>query len=544
MKLFPRLFFSLFFLVVLLPFKVYSCTNIIVTKGASADGSTLLVYSNDGQWLYHLKKSPAADHPAGDSVVYRNWDGHITGKIAQVAHTYGVLGFQMNEHQVAIGETTFTGREELWNKKNFLKYWHLMSLALERSKTAREAVEVITSLVATYGYGSEGESISITDPNEAWLLEIIGKGPDEKGAVWVARRIPDGMVCAHANMARIGSFPMDDPENCLFAPDVISFAIRKGFYRAHSGLPFRFNEVYNPPTADRLKYCETRVWSVFRRCAPSLKLSADYHRAVVGASRYPLWIAPDKKLGLKDVMSLVRDHYEGTAYDMTQGLVAGPFGSPNRCSPLSWESDTAQFSWERPISTPNTCFSVVAQSRAYLPDYLGGILWFGEDDTYTTCYVPVFASVEAVASPFNTGDINHYNRKSAWWAFNFVSNYANLKYAYMIKDIQKLQSELESRFIQQLDSVTHQAAGLNRKEGIDLLTRFSDACAHTTLERWLELGDFLIVRYNDGYVKNEKQQIESKGYPPQWRKQIIQNAPDRYRLPQIEKVLKEEEMPF
>ncbi len=514
----------------------HSCTNLIVTKGASADSSTMMVYTNDGEWLYHLDITPAQDHPEGSWVKYGN------DSIRQVAHTYKVIGFQMNEHQLAIGETTFTGREELWDKSKPLKYWHLMKLALLRAKTTREAIQVITSLVEEYGYGSEGESFSIVDPEEAWILEMIGTG-GEDAAVWVARRIPDGYISAHANMARIGEFPTDDPENCLFSKNIKSLAIEKGYYNPDSGKPFRFNEAYNPASPDRLKYCESRVWSLFRRAAPSQEFSADYNRGVRDAERYPLWIKPDKKLSIKDVMGLVRDHYEGTELDMTKGIAAGPFGTPFRVRPLFWETDTAKYSWERPISSYNTAFSFIAQCRNYLPNDLG-IAWFGVDDTYFTCYVPIYCGVTEVPKAFTIGDINKFSRNSMWWAFNFVSNFANLRYSYMIKDIQKIQTELEDKFIREQDSVISISKGLNEAKRQKVLTNYTLACGNLTHNKWLELGEFLITKYNDGYIKDENGQVQQEGYPEDWKKQVIDNNPEKYLIPDWNKENNIKDLPY
>ena len=523
----------IFSIIIILFFQqTFPCTNLIVTKGASTDGSTFLVYTNDGEWLFRIDKTPAKDQLPGDSLTFKSRSG-VEGKIPQVPHTYGVVGFQMNEHQLAIGETTFTGKEELWNKSKYLEYWHLMTLALERAKTAREAIEVITSLVEKYGYGSEGESFSIADPNEAWILEMVGTGDGGEGAIWVAVKIPDGYISAHANMARIGEFPLDDPENCLYSENVISFAIEKGYFNPDSGEPFRFNEVYNEVTPDRLKYCETRVWSMFNRAAPSLNLSTDYCRAVENAKRYPLWIKPDKKLSLKNVINLVRDHYEGTAFDMTNGLDAGPFGNPNRCRPLSWEIDSVNYSWERPISTYNSAFSYIAQLRSWLPDEIGGITWFGEDDTYFTCYIPIYCNNTIIPKAFTIGDINKFSWESAWWIFNFVSNFANLKYSYMIKDIQKVQNELENKIISQQDSITAVAKKLNRQERIEFLTDYSVNCGKMVVNEWKKLGEYLIMKYNDGYVKDEKKHITSPGYPNEWKQEIINRHPDKFEIKKI-----------
>lgn len=522
----------------------FPCTNLLVTKGASADGSSFLVYTNDGEWLYQLTNKAAADHQPGDSLEFPAGKNGKPGKISQVPHTYAVIGFQMNEHQLAVGETTFTGREELWNHSKYLQYWHLMGLALERAKTAREAILVITSLVEQYGYGSEGESFSLVDPNEAWILEMVGTGDGGEGAVWVAVKIPDGNISAHANMARIGEFPLDDPEYCLYSKNVISFAIEKGYYKKESGEPFRFNEVYNPPSPDRLKYCESRVWSLFRRAAPSLNLSPDYCRGVEGAERYPLWIKPDQKIALADVMSLVRDHYEGTPFDMTQGLDAGPFGSPNRWRPLSWEDENKEkYSWERPVSSINTAFSYIGQMRSWLPDEVGGICWFGVDDTYFTCWVPIYVGNTSIPEPFTKGDINKYSRDAMWWAFNFVSNFANLKYSYMIKDIQKVQSELENRMIGEQDSITILVLDLPKAGRIEMLTAYSAKWGEKVHQSWLDLGDMLITKYNDGYVKDENGAIREVGYPEEWKNEMNCIYPEKFKIADPAKTIKSGNVP-
>ena len=511
-------------------FSSFACTNLIVTKGASKDGSSFLIYTNDGEWLYRLTNSPAEDHKPGDSLSFKSGRNGVEGKIPQVSHTFAVIGFQMNEHQLAIGETTFTGREELWNHSKFLQYWHLMKLALERAKTAREAILVMTSLVDEFGYGSEGESFSIVDPNEAWILEMIGTGDGGEGAVWVAVKIPDGYISAHANMARISEFPLDDPDNCLYSENVIKFAVEKGYYDPASDKPFCFNEIYNPPSPDRLKYCETRVWSMFNRAAPSLGLSPDYHRGVENAEPYPLWIKPDNKLSLEDIIDLIRDHYEDTPFDMTKGLEAGPYGDPNRWRPLSWEKGDDKYSWERPISTSNTTFSYIGQMRSWLPDDVGGICWFGVDDTYFTCYVPIYVCATSIPEPFTKGDIRKFSRESMWWTFNFVSNFANLKYSYMIRDIKKVQSELEKTIIAEQDSVTKVAMQMESRKRAEFLTNYSDKCAKEVHEKWLALGEELITKYNDGYIKDENGQIKETGYPEKWKNEINKLYPDKFKI--------------
>jgi dipeptidase len=333
-------------------------------------------------------------------------------------------------------------------------------------------------------------------------------------------------------MARIGSFPMDDPENCLYSENVISFAVENGYYNPESGEAFHFNKAYNPSSPDRLKYCESRVWSIFNRSAPSLELSTDYHRGVEDATRYPLWIKPDHKLSLEDVMGLVRDHYEGTAFDMTKGLTAGPFGNPNRCRPLMWDVDSINYSWERPISTVNTAFSYIAQLRSWLPDEIGAVAWFGEDDTYFTCYIPLYVSITEIPLPLKTGDMKRYSDNSAWWIFNFVSNFANIRYNEMILDILPVQAKLESGFIQKQDSIENIAKALSGQERIAFLTKYSASTCEEVCHEWKELGNLLVTKYNDGYIKDENGDVHEKGYPDAWKGVIIKNEASHHRIPE------------
>ena len=505
-----------------------ACTNLIVTKGASSDSSTYLVYLNDGEWLYHLDKTPAMDHNAQDSLVYTSMSGKKF-KIHQVEHTYGIIGFLMNEHQLAIGETTFLGREELWDKDLPLKYWELMRLALLRAKTAKEAIEVITSLVEQYGYGSEGESFSIADPNEAWILEMIGTG-GKGNAVWVARKVPDGYITAHANHARIGEFPLDDPENCLYSENIISLAIERGLYNPEAGIPFRFNDIYDPPSTSHLKYTESRVWSIFRRAAPSQNFSSDYHRGKEGAEAYPLFIKADNKISLKDVFSLVRDHYEDTDFSMRDDLAAGAFGNPNRPRPLEWEVNSEKYSWERPISTYNTAFSYVAQLRNHLPDEIGGICWFGVDDTYTSCYFPIYCRNTEIAEAFTIGDINNYSPESAWWAFNFTANFAMIRYNDMVLDIQEVQNYYEDKFISQQYAIERAALKLDYDNRIEYLTNYSNQTGSQIHTAWVKLGNHLVTKYNDGYIKDSSNRIKSKTYGDEFLKKLVEEEGDRYLI--------------
>ncbi len=522
---------SLIFIFFALTFSshIFACTNVIVTKGASRDGSAFLAYTNDAEYIYHLYRKPASDHAKGSVLEYFNSEYDIRGTIPQVPHTYAILGFHQNEHQLSIGETTFTGRLELWNHSKYLQYWHLMELALERAKTAREAIDVITSLVETYGYASEGESFSIVDKNEAWILEMVGTGTGGEGAVWVAVKIPDGMISAHANKARIGEFPLNDPKNCVYSKNVISFAIEKGYYNPATDGAFKFNDTYCPPTPGNLRYCESRVWSIFRRAAPSLNLKPDFHRGVKGAHRYPLYIKPDKPLELSDVLSLIRDHYEDTEIDMTKGFDAGPYGNPNRNRPLLWETDSVQCSWERPISTFNTAFSFVAQMRDYLPNPVGGLIWFGVDDTYFSCFIPIYNCTNEIPKPFATGNLKKFDWESAWWTFNFVSNYANLRYDAMTPEIVKVQDSLEQIYLAKQHELEQTAVQLinskKQNEAEQLLTNYSITQTSEMMQRWQNLAYYLITKYNDGYIKTPDGNPEQVGYPQEYLRNTLKYRP-------------------
>ncbi len=512
---------------------VSACTNIIVTKGASVDGSVIITYSVDGEFLPTLRCTPAADHKPGEMYEIRGWHGESLLKIPQVPHTYAVCGI-MNEHQLSIGETTFDGRLELQDKQGGINYWALMQITLQRARTARGAIKVMTDLVGRYGYSSTGETFSIADPNEAWILEMIGRGDGVKGAIWVAVRMPDGMISAHANKSRIATFPLHDPENCLYSPDVVDFAVSHGYYHPQTDGPFRFCDAYCPASPEKLRYTAARVWSIFRRAAPSMRLSMDYNRGVPGAKPYPLWIKADRKLSVQDVMALMRDHYEGTPLDMTKGVDAGPFGSPLRCRPMTFKLDAQTYSWERPISTQQTGCSYVADLRGFLPDPVGGVLWYGVDDTYTSCYFPLYAGISAVPPAFARGTIDRFSWDSAWWVFNLVANYAQLKFSYMVKDIEKVQKELEGQFFDVQPAVEKTALDLLEKDPARakrFLTDYSVSAGQKVFERWRELGVTLFTKYNDGYVRNEKGRHEELGYPQNWLKDVVEERPDQFRLP-------------
>jgi dipeptidase len=521
-------------LITLIGSQASACTNLLVTKGASEDGSVMITYTCDAEFHPILEYTPSADHQPNDSLEITDWSGRVRGKIKQIPHTYAVVGL-MNEHQLTISETTFEGREELRNPDGLLHYWDMMQLALERAKTAREAIKVMTDLVGEYGYRSTGESFSIADTKEVWIMEVIGPDSGGHGAEWVALKIPDGYISCHANKARISEFPLNDPENCLYSDNVISFAVEKGYYDPKSGKPFRFCDAYCPATPKNKRYADTRVWSIFRRAAPSKNFSPDYHRGVEGAEPYPLWIKPDKKLSVANVFALMRDHYEGTDYDMTKGIDARPYGSPNRWRPISWMVDSIEYAWERPISTQQTAFSFVSQSRSWLPDAVGGVFCYGLDDTYTSCYIPLYCGIDTVPRSFTVGSIDKFSWESAWWVFNFVANYANLKYSYMLPEIQAVQKDIEGTFLTLQPVVEKTAVDLATSDP-KLLTRYltdySVTQAEKVVVRWKELGEYLMTKYNDGYVKDEKGKPQEKGYPESWLREILKSRPDQFRLPQ------------
>ena len=513
----------------------YACTNFLISRAASKDGSTMVTYSADAHVLYgELYFTPAADHLAHEMLEVCEWDtGKSLGQIKQVPHTYSVVG-NMNEHQLAIGETTWGGRKELRDPNAIVDYGSLIYITLQRARTAREAIKIMGDLVETYGYYSSGESFSLADPREVWIMEMIGKGPKQKGAVWVARRIPDGYISGHANQARIRTFPLDDPENCLYEKDVIKLARERGWFTGEDR-DFSFADAYAPLDFGALRFCEARVWSMFRRVAPSLDIPIDYIKAVPGAEPMPLWIKPDEKLSVRDVMELMRDHFEGTELDMTQDVGAGPYALPYRWRPLTWKVEDVNYCNERATSTQQTAFSFVSQSRSWLPDHIGGVLWFGVDDTYSTVYVPMYCGIKEVPTSFavGTGDFHHFTWDSAFWVFNFVSNYAYARYSDMIKDVQKLQRELEGKFMADQSGIEEAALKLHAESpqrAVDYLTEYSVDAGNSTVKRWKGLGEFLIYKYLDGNMKTKLGKVTHPGYPKSWYRRIVDETGDHFRV--------------
>ncbi len=501
--------------------EAHPCTSILVSKGASAAQAPMITYAADSHTLYgELIVRPRASYPEGAMRDIYDWDtGKYLGKIRQARLTHQVVGL-VNEHQVAIGETTFGGREELTDPTAVVDYGSLMAIALERATSARGAIKVMAEITAEYGYASSGESFSIADAHETWLMEMISKGPKNKGAVWVARRIPDGMVSAHANQARIRQFPLNDAANTLYAKDVISFARSQGYFTGKD-TEFSFADAYAPMTFEGLRFCEARVWSVFRRAAPSQKLTSDAVSGHRADKPLPLWIKPDKKLSNADVMALMRDHFEGTEFDLSQGLGAGPYHLPYRFRPLTWSVDGKKYLNERSISTQQTGFSMVAELRADLPGPVGGLLWFGMDDTASTVYVPMYAGLESAPPSWapGAGTLGRFSWNSAFWVFNWVANFAYGRYSEIILDIQKEQRDLEGSFLARQAEIEREAVALYKESperARAYLSHYSTTQAEATVARWRQLGESLLVKYLDGNLKDEAGKVQHPGYPSDW----------------------------
>ena len=522
---------------VIQPTPASACTNFLITRGASVDGSTMITYAADSHVLYgELYFTPAGRHAPGTMFDVYEWDtGKYLGKIAQAPETYTVVG-NINEHQVAIGETTWGGRRELHDPEAIVDYGSLMYLALARSKTAREAIEVMTSLVAEYGYYSSGETFSISDPDEVWIMDMIGKGPGNTGAVWVARKIPDGYISAHANAARIRTFPQNDPET-LFAPDTISFARDKGWFDGNDA-DFNFAETYSPPDYGANRFCDARVWCMFNRARPSDQIPSDWVTGQDNAEPLPLWIKPDKLLSVADVLGYMRDHFECTELDMTTDIGAGPYELPYRWRPLVWKAGDKMYFNERATATQQTGFSFLAQCRSWLPDPIGGILWFSVDDASSTVYFPVYCGVTDV--PYNyavgTGSWTEFSWDSAFWVFNWVSNYAYIRYNVIIEDIRVVQRQLEGQYQAEVADVDLAAAALYEqapKLARDYLTTYSKTTGEALVKRWRTLGEELLFKYLDGNTKDELGNVTHTGYPEEWYQKLADATGSKLEMIQL-----------
>ena len=484
---------------------IFACTNLIAGKKATTDGSVMITYAADSHNQYgELVHSPAADHPKGAMRKVIEWEtGKPLGEIPQVAHTYNVIG-NMNEHQLVIGETTWGGHEELMDTtgKSIIDYGSLIQIALERSKTAREAIDVMTSLVDKYGYASEGESFSIADKDEVWVLEMIGKGA-EKGAVWIAVRIPDDAISGHANEPRIRKVNLKDKENVRHSKDLISFARKRGYFKGKDE-DFSFADAFATHNPDDRRGCDARVWTYFRRFNPD---ADKYYSWCVGDSYdpMPLYIIPERKVSLEEMQESMRDHFEGTPLTMTEDVGAGPNHVPYRWRPMTFEVDGKKYLNERAIATQQTGWSFVSQSRDWLPDEVGGVIWFGTDDTNTTVFIPIYCSVTEVPAQLGEGDIATFSFDSNFWMNNWVANQAYNRYDLMIPDIRKVQSGLENEFRSSRHEREHHLVSTLHNEGKEKLVKEVNeeaaAYAKKATDSYRDLGQFLFVRFMDGNMK-------------------------------------------
>lgn len=533
-----------------------ACTNFIITRGASTDGSVMVSYSADSHQLYGClyKYNAPKKHKHNEMLSVYEWDsGRFLGQIKQAPRTYSTVG-NMNEHQLAIGETTFGGRRELEDPTGIMDYGSLIYIALQRAKTAREAIDVIVELANEYGYASSGESFSIADPNEAWIMELIGKGYKEspqgdnvfKGIVWVARRIPDGYICAHANQARIAEFPLNDPDNCLYAPDVIDFARKKGYYDG-SDADFRFCDAYAPLDFSAMRGCEARVWSFFNMFSLGMDKYVDYAMGHNKNNPMPLWVKPSRKISPKEIFDAMRDHYEGTPMDMTRDIGAGGEELPYRWRPMNFEVDGVTYVNERAIATQQTGFWFVSQSRSWLPDPVGGILWFGVDDAATSSLTPIYSSVTAVPECFREGNghMLEYSETAAFWIYNRVAQFAYLRYNVVGKAVREAVDRWENTVLEEVRKVGRIAEGKNSVAAQKkYLTDYSIRTAQKMFDTWVDLDKYLMVKYIDGNVKKEgpngfidnghskviPASPDWPGYTEKWKRAVAEDAGETLRV--------------
>ena len=521
----------------------FACSNLIVGKKASVDGSVMVSYNADDYGMFgHLCHYPAGTHPKGTMRQIYDWDsGVYHGEIEEAPVTYNVIG-NINEFQLSIGETTYGGREEMVDSTGILDYGSLIYVTLQRAKTAREAISVMTSLVEKYGYNSEGETFSICDPNEAWIMEMQGTGAGSKGVVWVAMRIPDDAICAHANQSRIGKFNMKDKKNVLYSKNVISYARKMGWFNGKDS-EFSWKNTYAFPDFSGRRFCDARVWSFFNHYADDFDR---YLPWALGkdkdAEDMPLWIVPNRKLSVADVENGMRDHYEGTALALdTTSIGGGIYEMPYRPTPLTFTVDGKQYFNERPISTQQTAFTFVSQLRSWLPREIGGVLWFGNDDANMVAYTPVYCGNTVQPACYNTkgADAVTFSPDNAFWLCNMVSNMVYPRYSQLFPELKAVRDSLETSYFANQTSIEKQAADLyqtDKAAALKLLNNYSNTKADEMLASWKRLATRIIVKYNDMAVKKEKdgkllQSVTRPGYPASFGRKLVKETGDWYAVP-------------
>lgn len=526
-----------------------ACTNFIVGKNASVDGSVMCTYNADSYGaFFNLYHSPRAKHAPGEMIQIIDWDTNQPhGEIPQVAETYNVIG-NINEYQVTIAETTYGGREEMVDTTGIIDYGSLIYIALQRSRSAREAIKIMTNLVETYGYCSEGETFTICDPNEAWIMEMQGKGPGSKGVVWVAVRIPDDAVCAHANQSRITTFNQKDKKNVMFSKDCIKYARKMGWFNGKDE-DFSWNAAYAAPDFSGRRFCDARVWSFFNRITEGMDKYLPWAEGVdKNAEPMPLWVIPSHKLSVQDLQAGMRDHYEGTPLQVAGTLGGGLWEMPYQPTPLSYEVDGKKYFTERPISTQQTGFTFVSQMRSYMPNEVGGCIWWGNDDANMVAYTPIYCANTVQPECYNTpgADDCTFSDKNAFWVCNWVSNMVYPRYSALFPDLKVVRDSLENAYFKQQKAIEEKAMKLSQSsqaEAVKYLTEYSNTTAQQMLAEWKELATLLIVKHNDMAVKKMKngkylktkygliQPVERPGYPKDYARKMISESKKNMATP-------------
>ena len=532
-----------------------ACSNFIVGKKASVDGSVMCSYSADDYGMFqYLCHYPAAKHAKGEMRKIFDWDSNkYYGEIPEAAETYNVIG-NINEWQVTIGETTYGGREEMVDSTGIMDYGSLIYVALQRSKTAREAIKVMTTLANTYGYNSGGETFTICDPNEAWIMEMMGKGAGSKGAVWVALRIPDDAICAHANQSRIGKFNMKDKKNVMYAKDVVSFARSKGWFKGKDA-DFSWKMAYAKPDFSGRRFCDARAWAMlnhFYDMSPYLDWALGKNP---DAQDMPLWVVPNKKVSVKDVENVMRDHYEGTPLSVADGsdIGGGIWEMPYRPTPLMYKVDGKQYFNERPVSTQQSGFVFVSQMRSWLPREIGGVFWFANDDANMAAFTPVYCSMTERPECYNTPGVDavHFSKKNAYWVCNMTSNMVYPRYSLMFPTLKEVRDSLDNSYFVAQAGVEKKAQELytqNPQAAVKYLNDYSVEKAQQMLGRWNQLFEFMVVKYNDMIIKpTDKNGTFKKtpyglgatpvrpGYPEKFAKQLVKQSGDKFLVPEEKK---------